>query len=220
MTREDLCNYPRTPVTPEGYGAIIMTLEEMKEKLKSNIDVERYTHSIDVMNTAEELAGCYAADGKKAEIAGILHDCARGLSMESMYSICITAGIEVDWVKKRQPKLLHGPVGAYIARVDYGISDEEVLEAIRVHTTGKENMGILDKIIFLADLIEPGRDFHGVNLIREWAYKDIDKALILAFDRVITHVLEKRELLHPETINARNSILHKLSYYTNFNFTI
>ncbi|NLC69089.1 MAG: HD domain-containing protein [Clostridiaceae bacterium] len=188
-----------------------MTLEEMKEKLKRDLDTERYMHSINVMNTAVELAGYYAVDKRKAEIAGILHDCARGLSREGIFSTCIIAGIKVDEINKRQPKLLHGPVGAYLARVDYGIGDEEVLEAIKVHTTGKENMGMLDKIIFLADIIEPERDFQGVDRIREMAYMDIDRALMLAFDRIITHVLEKRELLHPDTINARNYIL---MYYT------
>ena len=190
----------------ESYG-IIITLEEIKEKLKKSIKPERYAHSINAMNTAVELAKHYGVDKRKAEIAGILHDCARDLDTEYIYVICKDAGMKVDEIKKRQPKLLHGPVGAYIARVDYGIKDEEVLEAIRVHTTGKENMEMLDKIIFISDYIEPGREFPGVDSIRELVFKDLDRAMVLAFDNTISHVLEKGELLHPDTVHARNYIL-------------
>ncbi|NSW89605.1 MAG: HD domain-containing protein [Firmicutes bacterium] len=184
-----------------------MTLEEIKEKLKKNIKPERYIHSINVMNTASDLAGYYSVDKRKAEVAGILHDCARDFQKENMYELCREFGIEIDEIKKRQPELLHGPVGAYIAEADYGIKDEAILEAIRVHTTGKENMSMLEKIIFISDYIEPGRKFPGVNNIREWALKDIDRAMVFAFDSTIRYVLEKGTLLHPDTVSARNYII-------------
>ena len=184
-----------------------MDIEEIKEKLEKNIKPNKYNHSINVMNTAMKLASYYGCDQKKAEIAGLLHDCAKGMAKDQIFELCMKANIEVDEIQRRQPDLLHGPVGAYIARTDYGISDAEILEAINVHTTGKENMGMLDKIIFISDYIEPGRRFPGVETIRECAFKDINRALILGFDRTIIHVIEKGRLIHPDTINARNYIL-------------
>ncbi len=184
-----------------------MDIEEIKEKLEKNIKPNKYNHSINVMNTAMKLASYYGCDRRKAEIAGLLHDCAKGMAKDQIFELCKKANIEVDEIQRRQPDLLHGPVGAYIARTDYGIYDAEILEAINVHTTGKENMGMLDKIIFISDYIEPGRRFPGVETIRECAFKDINRALILGFDTTIIHVIEKGRLIHPHTIHARNYIL-------------
>ncbi len=186
---------------------IIMTLEEMNDKLKKSIRTDRYIHSVNVMNSALSLAGLYGVDKNKAAVAGLLHDCAKDLKNEDTYEINKKFDIETDEITKRQPRLLHGPVGAYIAEICYGITDKEILNAIKFHTTGKENMNMLEKIIFISDYIEPERNFPGVDDIREWVTKDIDRAIVLALDSTIKRVLGKGALLHPATVNARNYLI-------------
>lgn len=184
-----------------------MTLEEMNDKLKKSIRTDRYIHSVNVMNSALSLAGLYGVDKNKAAVAGLLHDCAKDLKNEDTYEINKKFDIETDEITKRQPRLLHGPVGAYIAEICYGITDKEILNAIKFHTTGKENMNMLEKIIFISDYIEPERNFPGVDDIREWVTKDIDRAIVLALDSTIKRVLGKGALLHPATVNARNYLI-------------
>ena len=186
---------------------IIMTLEEMNDKLKKSIRTDRYIHSVNVMNSALSLARLYSVDENKAAVAGLLHDCAKDLKNEDAYEIYKKFDIETDEITKRQPRLLHGPVGAYIAEICYGITDKEILNAIKFHTTGKENMNMLEKIIFISDYIEPERNFPGVDDIREWVTKDIDRAIVLALDSTIKRVLGKGALLHPATVNARNYLI-------------
>jgi len=184
-----------------------INIEEIKHKLETDMKPKRFVHSVNVMDTASRLADFYGVDRKKAEVAAILHDCARNMDKADVFETCRKYGIEVDEIQRRQPDLLHGPIAACIAKFEYGIKDEDVLEAIRVHTTGKENMTMLDKIIFIADYIEPGRDFPGVENIREWAYKDIDKAILLALESTIGYVIQRGMLLHPDTIYTRNYII-------------
>lgn len=182
-------------------------LGQLIQKLKMNMDEQRFLHSLGVMKTAVELAAHYDADVKKAEIAGLLHDCAKGMNIEHQLKMVEYFGILLDDVEKRQKALIHGPLGAVTAKRDYGIIDVEILKAIKIHTTGDVNMSLLDKIIFLSDFIEPGRCFPGVEELRVKAFKDLDDAIIDAFDSTIRYVLSKGSLLHPKTILGRNFIL-------------
>ncbi len=184
-----------------------MTLQEMKKKLEETLSSKRFKHSIGVMDTAVKLAKKYDEDEDKAAIAGILHDCARNIEGQKVFEFCERYGIEVNYITRLQPQLLHGPIGAALARDVYGVDDEDVIKAIDCHTTGKENMTLLDKIVFIADYIEPGRKFHGVEEIRDLAYKDLDKAILLSLENTIRHILNKGILIHPDTINARNYII-------------
>lgn len=182
-------------------------LEGIIQKLKTNLDKERFIHSLGVMNTAAKLAENYGADIKKAETAGLLHDCAKCMDTVSQLKIAENFGILLDDIVKHERVLIHGPVGAILAKRDYGITDNQILNAIKIHTTGDINMSLLEKIIFLSDFIEPGRCFEGVDELRVKAFKDLDGAIIDAFDSTIRYVLKKRSLLHPKTISARNFIL-------------
>ena len=187
--------------------SLTITLEDIRSKLKLNITPNRYKHSENVMEVAVKLAKKYGVNVNKAAIAGILHDCARSKSEKELYELCDKFGIELDEIKRRQPALLHGYVGEFIAKIDYGIEDKEILNAIRVHTTGKENMSIFEKIILIADYIEPERNFPGVEVIRELAYKDIDNSIVQAFDTTIKYIIKVGGLIHPDTIKARNYFL-------------
>ncbi len=186
-----------------------MTLDEMKRKLENSLTYKRYVHSINVMDTAAELAEKYHEDTDKAAIAGLLHDCARDIRGSRIFELCNKFNIEVDDIMLRQPELLHGMIGAHMAEFDYGVSDGSIRNAIRCHTIGSVDMGMLDKIIFIADYIEPGRNFSGIDKARELAFNDIDAALLLSFDKTIDYVISKGKLIHPGTIAARNSILMK-----------
>lgn len=173
-------------------------LEEIKEKLKKNIKYDRYIHSINVMNTAISLARLYNVDENKAALAGILHDCAKDFQKEDAYELYERfISVETDEIKKSQPGLLHGFVGAYVAETYYGIKDKEILNAIKFHTTGKENMNMLEKIIIISDYIEPGRNFSSVDDIRKLATKDIDSALVRAFDSTIRYVVGEGDVASP-----------------------
>jgi predicted HD superfamily hydrolase involved in NAD metabolism len=185
-------------------------IEFLKSKLRSLLDEERYLHSIGVMETAIYLAKKYDANVEKAQVAGLLHDCAKGYSDEELLKFAQRYGIEVDEVLKHAPFLLHGPVGAHLVEEIFGIKDEEIKRAIALHTTGDVNMTILDKIIFLADYIEPNRNFEGVEKLKQLAEQDVDMAVLKAFDSTICYVIERKLLLYEKTIRARNDILLKL----------
>jgi predicted HD superfamily hydrolase involved in NAD metabolism len=184
-----------------------MTKEEMALKLKNSISPKRFSHSQNVMNTAVELAVRFGADKDRAAVAGLLHDCARDIRGEEALKLCSELGIEADEIERIQPELLHGPIGAKLAGIEYEIDDEAVLEAILNHTTGCENMSLLEKIIFLSDYIEPLRNFPGVEVIRTQALNDLDGAIITAIDSTISYVIQRKQLLHPRTVNARNYII-------------
>jgi len=109
---------------------------------------------------------------------------------------------------QKNTELIHGPLGAKIANACYGIDDLEVLDAIKYHTIGRENMSMLDKIIYIADYIEPGRSFPGVEEIREIVFLDLDDAIKKAMDNTILFLIKDNKLIHPDTINARNYMLY------------
>jgi predicted HD superfamily hydrolase involved in NAD metabolism len=184
-----------------------MTIEEMNVKLKGALNPKRYAHSVNVMNTAVQLAEKYSEDRDKAAIAGLLHDCARDIRGDEVFALCEKYKIEVDEITRIQPELLHGPIGEKIAKDEYGISNEDILTAIKYHTTGHENMSMLDKIIFLADYIEPNRNFPGIGEVRQAAFLDINSAMMLSLDRTLKYIVSKGVLIHPDTVKARNYII-------------
>lgn len=159
--------------------------KEMSELQKNS----RLEHTIGVAYTAASLAMCYGADMEKALIAGYLHDLAKHLPGEELLKICNKNDIQVSNVEKSNPSLLHGKVGAYFAKENYGVDDEEILNAICFHTTGRPGMSLLEKIIFLADYMEPGRDkAPNLPVIRKVIYKDIDKALLQVLKDTLEHL--------------------------------
>lgn len=179
--------------------------------LKHSLKPGRYIHSVNTMKEALSLAAHYGEDCERAAIAGLIHDCAKELSDEETLEYCRKHGIELSELEKRQVFLMHGEVGAIIARDKYDVIDEAVLKAVRYHTTGCSEMSMLDKIIFLADYIEPGRKHSEVDNVRKLAYVNINKALISAFDSIIKYVIDQKGLIHPDTIEARNAIYMILS---------
>lgn len=186
--------------------------EAAMARLKLVLKPERYKHSIGVMETAEAMARRFGADAEQAKIAGILHDCAKNIAPDESYRLCEEYRIELDGVAKKSFGLVHQSLGAEVARVEYGITDGEILSAIRCHTTGKADMGTLDKILYLADFTEPNRDsepFEGLSELREACKKDLDEAMLFALEISIKSIANRKRMMHMDTVLAWNWFLEK-----------
>lgn len=179
----------------------------IEDKLIDNIGKERYLHSLRVLETATSLAKEYKMDVNKAQTAAILHDCAKFTDRTKLLKMASKFDIIIDNVMNHNIELIHGPLGAKIAELEYGVEDIEVINAIKYHTTGRENMTMLDKIIYISDYIEPRRNFKGVERVRELAFIDIDSSVLLAIEDTIRFLIEKGRVIHLDTINARNDLV-------------
>lgn len=186
---------------------VLYNIQDIIEKLRGSLPQDRFSHSINVMNISSKLAGVYKIDCDDALTAGLLHDCARGMNGEELLSFCIINGINFDKICRRQPILLHGIVGVEIAKRDYGVFDEGILDAILTHTMGSDCMSDLQKIVYVADMIEPERIYEGVDKIRKAAYQNLDKAMIMCCNASIAYIIQKKQLIHPDTISTRNSLI-------------
>ncbi len=175
-------------------------LRKIRKAMENELDPKRYEHTLGVEYTAAALAMRYDADIANARLAGLLHDCAKCLSDEKKLSICSKNKIEVSEVEKRNPFLLHAKVGAYLAKAEYDVEDMDVVNAICNHTTGRPQMSLLEKIIFIADYIEPGRK-QAPNLaeIRKLAFIDLDKALVRVLEDTLTYLKESGGEMDPMT---------------------
>lgn len=152
--------------------------QKLRKSLEKELKPDRFDHTLGVAYTAANMAFIHGADVEKALIAGFLHDCAKCMSHEEQIKICEKNNIEVSEVEKRNHSLLHAKVGMYLARTKYDVYDTDILNAIRWHTTGREDMSLLEKIIYIADFIEPNRKpLEDMSSIRQEAYTDIDKCL-------------------------------------------
>lgn len=182
-------------------------IDDYKDKLKSTLSEKRYKHSLGVCNEAVKLAEKYGADTEKAYTAGLLHDCAKDYKTDKQIELCRKYGVALDEITLACKPVIHAPLGAKIAEKDYGVDDKDVLDAIMCHTVAKERMSLLEKIIYIADMIEPMRDFDGVEELRKTAYENIDKAFILGLKQSIVFNAQKNKIIHPDTISAWNYIL-------------
>ena len=180
---------------------------EYKNQLKTLLTPERFAHSIGVMETAVELAEIYGADVKKAEIAGLLHDCAKNL--DHVYERCRDLEVELDDFELKSPPLVHAKLGAEIAKIQFCITDNEILEAIRWHTIGKPNMSLLEKIVFVADLTEPGRTYPDAEPLREISQENLDLALYKCVAATV-RINEKRgNPVHPNAFTIMDELTRK-----------
>jgi predicted HD superfamily hydrolase involved in NAD metabolism len=173
-------------------------MKKIKKYLKKHLTKERYHHTVGVAYTAMSMAMKYNPQPDnnefmiKAEIAGLLHDCAKCMDNDKKIRICNKNQISYSKIEAENPYLLHGKVGAYIARKEFDILDEDILNAITWHTTGRPDMSLLEKIIFVADYIEPSRrPIPELNLIRQLAFTDIDQTVIKILENTLKYLNEK-----------------------------
>ena len=180
-----------------------MKRSEIEKKLKKELDRERYTHTLGVMYTAAALAMAHHVDLEQAMYAGLLHDCAKCISNEKKLKLCKKYGIPVSRSEKRSLYLLHAKLGAYFAKKVYEVTDPKVLHAIQVHTTGEPNMNTLDKIIYIADYIEPHRK-KAPNLeeIRKLAFEDLDRAMLKILSDTLDYLKDRGGELDPLTLKT------------------
>lgn len=151
---------------------------KIQKKLRKELDNKRYQHTMGVMYTSAALAMAHGQDMDRARLAGLLHDCAKCIPNKKKAKICKKHRIPVTSYEKANPFLLHAKLGAYYARKKYGVEDEEILSAIRCHTTGKPNMTPLEQIVYIADYIEPMRDVApNLEEIRRLAFQDLDRCI-------------------------------------------
>ena len=170
------------------------------KELESELAYGRFIHTLDVAATASNLAMCYGADLDKAETAGLLHDCAKCMSLGKMLKVCDKAGTDLSEFEKNSVSLLHSKAGAVLAESRYGVRDEDTLNAIRFHTTGRPGMSLLEKIVFVADYIEPGRD-SAPNLpqVRKLAYESIDDCVLQILKDTLRYLATTGSAVDPMT---------------------
>ena len=184
-----------------GHGVEPMKREKMEYRLKKELDAARYAHTLGVEQTAREMARQFGEDEEKAALAGLLHDCAKCLPLSQM--VKAAKDEKLDPVMKESKALMHAVAGMHLAQDVYDVHDPEVLGAIRWHTTGHANMTRLEKIVYLADMIEPNRKpYPGLKALRKLCMTDLDEAMHMALRMSLDHVREQGKPLHPDTMAA------------------
>lgn len=177
-----------------------LEMHKIRKQLIKALDSKRYEHTQGVAYTSAALAMRYGEDIRKAELAGLLHDCAKCFDNEKKFNICKKNDISISDAEQRNPFLLHAKVGAHLAKTKYKIDDEDIINAILYHTTGRPGMSLLEKIVYIADYIEPGRD-HEPNLdeVRSLSFQDLDEALLRILEDILVHLKESSKEIDPMT---------------------
>jgi len=177
-----------------------MNYQEMKKKLKKALDKERYEHTKGVMYTAASMAMAHGYSIEQSMTAGLLHDCAKCIPNAEKLSLCEKHHILVTPAEAKNPSLLHSKLGALLAELEYEITDPEILHAIKVHTTGEPDMSVLDKIIFIADYIEPGRDkAPNLSKVRKLAFTDLNACMAQILRDTLIYLKQGNEVIDPTT---------------------
>lgn len=180
---------------------------ECIEIIKNRLTEQRFIHSLNVAESAKELAIKFGADPNKAYTAGILHDSCKNLEPSVQLQYLLENKVELSEYELAAPKLFHAICGAVFAEKEIGCTDKEILDAIRYHTTGRSNMSILEKVVFIADFIGKERDYDGVEIMREKASRSLDEAIVEGLSFTIIDLIKKERLVHPDTLGAYNAAL-------------
>jgi len=177
----------------------------IQDKLRKQLKKSRYVHTLGVAYTASCLAMKHGEDPDKAIIAGLLHDCVKYMSGDEMYELALKYKLDISDAEKAKPDLLHAKLGSYTARKKYDIDDEDILSAIRYHTTGRPDMSLFEKIIYVADYIEPGRDkMPRLDIIRKTAFEDIDLCLRMILEDSVNYLNGSGMFIDSTTIETYN----------------
>ncbi len=186
-------------------------LEPLEKYLKDNLTPQKYEHSYRVAEYAVKLAKIHGADEAQVYLASLLHDATKCWGKARQISYLNKRHYKLSLEDRQAPQIYHQITGALFAAEKFHVRDREILNAIKCHTTGRERMNTLDKILFLADSIEPARSYEGVEQMRQVAEVDLDKAVLMNFDRSITYIIVKGFFLHPQTVAARNWMLRPMT---------
>lgn len=177
-----------------------MNLNQIKDNLKKVLSNKRYKHSLGVEEVSYDLALIYGADTGKVSIAGLLHDCAKYLSGEEFLAESKKYKLSISEYERDDPCMLHAKISAIYAKEKYGVKDEDILNGILYHTTGRPNMSLLEKIVYVADYIEPNREtFMVLNEAREAAYGNLDEAVVIISKNTLEYLQDKEVNIDPQT---------------------
>ena len=185
-----------------------MIFEEIERIVRDRLSEKRFYHSVCVAKRCEKLAIRYGENVEKAKLVGIVHDMAKEMPEEEKIKYAEENGLEIDGVERAHPGLLHGKIAGNMAKKEFSFTDDMV-EAVAYHTTGKANMSMLDKILYIADATGDDRTWNDLQYVRDLADKDIDEALAYMFDMEIRDKLARKKVIHVNTILARNFLLLK-----------
>ena len=188
-----------------------MTCKQARALVKSRLSDKRYRHTINVQKMAVALAERWGADPEKAELAALLHDSAKELPKAELLQIFADNAIIADNAARRPAPIWHGIAAAILCQTQWGVTDPEILSAIRCHTTGKPGMGKLDKILYLADMTSAERDYPGVEALRKLEFEDLDRALCAALEQCIQFVAESGKPVDPESRAALDDARRQLA---------
>ncbi|MDD3852479.1 MAG: bis(5'-nucleosyl)-tetraphosphatase (symmetrical) YqeK [Syntrophomonadaceae bacterium] len=183
--------------------------QQLQEIIRQRLSPSRFQHSREVARVARELAEIFGVDADKAYITGLLHDYAKGLSGAELLSAAEKGDLIQHEMDYQIPDLLHAPVGAWLLQQELEIEDQEILKAVAVHTTGDLNMSKLEEIIYLADMVEPGRDYPGQDRLKCLAYRDLKQAMLFGLETTLRYCLDEGRLIHPRTVEVRNAYLKR-----------
>jgi predicted HD superfamily hydrolase involved in NAD metabolism len=186
----------------------VYNIDEYKKVIKDRLSEYRYYHSLCVAESARILAERYGADAQKAEVAGILHDAMKENTKEEQLEVIKKAGFEITPFELENKKFYHQISGSAFAKVEMGIDDEEILSAIRYHTTGRANMSLMEEIVYLADFISADRTYDDIDKIRKETEKGKEYGLLYATRYTIKSVVKKEKPLHPDTVDAYNWLIN------------
>ncbi len=188
------------------------SIDELKSAVQARLDAELFLHSVNVAETAFELCMRHCPEfAIQSQLAGLLHDIAKPVSDSELLSMAREFGILIVSVEQIQPKLLHASVGAEIARREFGVRDETILDAIRWHTVGKADLSLCGISLYLADIIEPSRDFEGVELIRRSANESLLEGALLGVIKTVKFVVDSHRHLDYRSVEFYNWLLGECS---------
>ncbi|OYD07616.1 bis(5'-nucleosyl)-tetraphosphatase (symmetrical) YqeK [Paludifilum halophilum] len=187
-----------------------MNRDDWKRAVREQLTQTRWEHTLRVVDTALELAERFGADPQKADTAALLHDYCKFWSRERMREVILRRGLPEDLLQHNL-ELWHAPVGAEVVQDEFGIGDADILNAIRYHTSGRPHMTLLEKVIFLADYIEPGRRFPGVEDVRRLARENLDRAILQSLDNTLRFLIQRGQKVYPLTLAARNYMLDQVN---------
>lgn len=179
--------------------------DEYTEVLRQRLTEKRFVHSLNVASCAEKLAVMYGENPEKAYTVGLVHDCCKDMPSGLQLSYMIENGTELSKWEINVPKLYHAMSGRIFAEKEFGITDEDMLNAVRYHTTGRKNMSLLEKIVFIADFISDERDYDGVEVMREKAKRSLDEAIVEGLSFTIKELINSEKIVHPDTLDAYNN---------------
>lgn len=187
-----------------------VTDEEYKKYLKEKLTERRYIHSLNVADSAKELARIYGADEDIAYTAGLIHDVCKDMPAGLQLSYMLENGMELTELEISAAKLYHAMCGLLFIKKEFGIDDENIINAVRYHTTGRSKMSLLEKIVFIADFISEERDYNGVEIMREKAKKSLEEATVEGLSFTIKELVENGKAVHPDTVDAYNDAVLSL----------